>query len=352
MTLPAPVDPTALAAWARGVLPGEGPLDVTSLGDGHSNLTFHLRRAAGGPSWVLRRPPMGPLLPTAHDVLREYHVLDLLGRAATPVRVPAVVAMCADPAVLGAPFYVMEQTEGVVVRDQLPPWLAADQAGQHALGLDLVDALAEIHTADWQPFVDAGIGRPGGYLGRQLRRWTGQREGIQTAVAAAGGQARELPDYDVMRDWLGAHRPDEVEPALVHGDYKLDNAIVQQTEAAPRVAAVVDWEMATVGDPRADLGYLLSFWPEPGSEPLMGQLVALGDGFPGREELVARWAGRTGRDPGDTRWFMALAIWKLAVLLEASYHRWLAGMAGDPFFATLDSGVPGLLARARSVAGA
>jgi aminoglycoside phosphotransferase (APT) family kinase protein len=352
--LPDPVDPTALAAWAQGRLPGSGPLTVTALGEGHSNLTFLVRRATGDPGaeWVLRRPPVGPLLPTAHDVVREFRVLSLLAAAQPPVRVPAVLALCEDPAVLGAPFYLMERTAGTVIRDELPPWLAADPAAQHRLGIDLVDALAELHAVDWQPFVDAGIGRPSGYLARQLRRWTGQREGIQQAVAAAGGQARELPDYDVVRDWLAEHLPAETEPALVHGDYKLDNVVVQRTADGPRVAAVVDWEMATVGDPRADLGYLLSFWPEPGREPVMAQLAVLGNGFPDRDEIVARWSAQTGRDPGDTRWFVALAVWKLAILLEASYHRWLAGMAQDPFFATLDTGVPALLARAREVCGA
>ena len=349
--LPDPVDPTALAAWAQGRLPGTGPLTVAPLGDGHSNLTFLITRASGPDptEWVLRRPPVGPLLPTAHDVVREFRILTLLASSRPPVRVPAVVALCADPSVLGAPFYLMERTHGTVVRDELPDWLAGDPAAQHSLGLDLADTLAELHRVDWQPFVEAGLGRPSGYLARQLRRWTGQREGIQQAVAAAGGQPRELPDYDVVRDWLAAHLPTETEPALVHGDYKLDNVIVQRRAGAPRVAAVVDWEMATVGDPRADLGYLLSFWPEPGREPVMPQLAALGNGFPVRDEIVARWAQQTGRDPGDLRWFEALAVWKLAILLEASYHRWLAGMAQDPFFATLDTGVPTLLARARAV---
>jgi aminoglycoside phosphotransferase (APT) family kinase protein len=366
--LPLPVDPTALTRWAEGRLPGDGALEVTPLGEGHSNLTFLVRRAGrrddpgavtGGAEWVLRRPPVGPLLPTAHDVVREYRVLELLAAATTPVRVPTVVALCDDPAVLGAPFYLMERTPGLVIRDRLPDWL--DGAGhadrRYGLGIDLVDALAEVHSVDWEPFVAAGIGRPGGYLARQLRRWTGQREGIQQAVAATGGQARDLPDYDVVRRWLEANLPAESAPAVVHGDFKLDNVIVQQAaDGSARVASVVDWEMATIGDPRADLGYLLSFWPAPGSagssDPGMAQLALLGDGFPDQGDIVARWSERTGRDPGDTRWFVALAIWKLAILLEASYHRWLAGMSKDPFFATLDTGVPALLARARTVAGA
>jgi len=351
--LPPAVDLTTLTGWADGVLPGSGPLGIEPLGEGHSNLTFLLHRE-GPRSWVLRRPPLGPLLPTAHDVVREFRVLSLLGAATSPVRVPAVVALCEDQAVIGAPFYVMECTPGEVIRSPLPHWLAADEPSQRALGLDLADTLAEIHRVDPSPFVAVGLGRPAGYLERQLRRWIGQREGIQTAVAAAGGQARDLPDYDVVRDWLASHLPDEVAPAVVHGDFKLDNVIVtRQGEAgSPRVAAVVDWEMATVGDPRADLGYLLSFWPEPGEEFALGSLIARGPGFPRRGELVDRWAVATGRQPGDTRWFVTLATWKLAILLEASYHRWLAGLSADPFFASLDTGVPALLARAREVCGA
>jgi aminoglycoside phosphotransferase (APT) family kinase protein len=265
------------------------------------------------------------------------------------VRVPRPVAVCEDPAVLGAPFYLMEQVEGVVVRDTLPGWL--DEPARRALGLDLVTAFAELHRVDIEPFVAAGLGRPDGYLARQLRRWTGQREGIQAAVAAGGGRARDLPDYDAVRDWLVAHVPAEVEPAVVHGDAKLDNVVVGPGET-PAVAAVLDWEMATVGDPRADLGYLLSFWPEPdagdssATHPL-AQLVTAGAGFPTRDELVATWEQCTGRAAGDLTWFVALAIWKLAVLLEASYHRYLAGTTDDPFFASLEHGVPALLAHAR-----
>ena len=180
------VDVGRLTAW----LGTDDTVTVARVGEGHSNLTYAVR--AGRQQWVLRRPPAGPLLPTAHDVVREYRVLDLLVRAEQPVRVPRPVAVCEDPAVLGAPFYLMEQVEGVVVRDTLPGWL--DEPARRALGLDLVTAFAELHRVDIEPFVAAGLGRPDGYLARQLRRWTGQREGIQAAVAAAGGQARDLPD--------------------------------------------------------------------------------------------------------------------------------------------------------------
>lgn len=366
MTVPSLVDERRLAQWlhAWADLPGgvAGGVTVERLAEGHSNLTYVVTGAPSSgkqpaTSWILRRPPAGPLLPTAHDVVREFRVLDLLGRSEQPVRAPRVTVLCEDLEVIGAPFYLMQRVEGTVVRREIPSWL--DGAGRRALGLDLALALAEIHLVAPEPFVAAGIGRPDGYLARQLRRWVGQREGIQAAAAADGGRARDLPDYDAVRDWLGAHLPDEAPAAVVHGDFKLDNVIVspkgdvgigqQPPSHQPRVAAVVDWEMATVGDPRADLGYLLSFWLEPGeSYPLPG-LVSAREGFPRRAELVRVWEQATGRVAGELTWFVALALWKLAVLLEASYHRHLAGRTDDPFFASLDEGVPALLAHARGI---
>jgi len=349
------VDPAVLGRWLddRALLPGPGIPVVAALGEGHSNLTFLVER--GRDVLVLRRPPRGPLLPTAHDVVREARVLELLMASGESVRVPPVRGVCEDVGVLGAPFYVMDRSEGVVVRDTLPPFMSGPdgRAARRAVGVELPRVLGAIHRVDWRPFVDAGIGKPAGYLERQLRRWVGQREGIQAAVAAAGGTARELPDYDVVRDWLREHVPAESEPAIVHGDFKLDNVIVAPSpDGTARITAVVDWEMATVGDPRADLGYLLSFWPEPGETVPLAELVTSHDGFPRRDEVVALWEESTGRVAGDPRWFVALAVWKLAILLEASYHRWLAGLADDPFFARLDEGVPQLLARAREICGA
>jgi aminoglycoside phosphotransferase (APT) family kinase protein len=347
------VDVDRLSQWLAAELGATGEVTVAPLGEGHSNLTYAV--SVGAASWVLRRPPVGPLLPTAHDVVREHHVLELLARADVSVRAPAPVAVCTGDDVLGAPFYLMQRIDGDVVRATPPPWL--DDVGRHALGLDLVTAFAEVHRVDPAPFVAAGLGRTDGYLARQLRRWAGQREGIVAAVAAAGGTARELPDYDAVRDWLAAHLPGECAPAVVHGDAKLDNVVVTPPvgSSPPRVAAVLDWEMATVGDPRADLGYLLSFWPEDGdvapSHPL-AQLVTIGAGFPERAALVSTWESATGRTAGDLTWFVTLAVWKLAVLLEASYHRHLAGSTDDPFFATLEQGVPALLAHARDTCGA
>jgi aminoglycoside phosphotransferase (APT) family kinase protein len=334
------VDPEALTAYAGPRLPGDGPLTVERLAAGHSNLTFVVAR--GGHEWILRRPPQGPLLPTAHDVIREYRVMDLLGRSGCGVRVPTVTLACADPAVIGAPFYLMERVPGEVIRTSLPEW--ATEEARRAIGFELVDALAELHSAPVEPFVEAGIGKPAGYLERQLRRWRGQREGAKT---------RELPDYDVLSDWLERHLPKQAGTSLVHGDYKLDNVAVSPD--GPRLTAILDWEMATVGDPLADLGYLMSFWIEPGERDEFSEVagnVTVEPGFPTRAELVARYAERSGRDVADLTAYVVLAIWKLAILLEASYSRHLAGTTDDPFFALLDRGVPALLARAREVAGA
>jgi aminoglycoside phosphotransferase (APT) family kinase protein len=342
------VDPGRLADWVADRLGLSGPVSVSRLGEGHSNLTYAVE--VGDQRLVLRRPPAGPLLPTAHDVVREHAVLDLLVASDRPVRVPRPLAVCEDASVLGVPFYLMEHVDGVVVRDTAPAWL--DEPARHGLGLDLARAFAEVHLVPVEPFVAAGLGRPSGYLARQLRRWTGQREGIQQAVAATGGAARELPDYDAVRDWLAAHLPEETEPSVVHGDAKLDNVVVDRQGETARVAAVLDWEMATVGDPRADLGYLLSFWPEPGAHHPLTDLVTSVPGFPTRAELVGEWESVTGRHAGELSWFETLAIWKLAVLLEASYHRHLAGSTDDPFFATLEQGVPALLAHARATGGA
>jgi aminoglycoside phosphotransferase (APT) family kinase protein len=337
-----------LDSWAGEFLPGAGSLQVRRLAAGHSNLTFLLRRSGSDFEWVLRRPPFGPLLPSAHDVLREYRVVRAL--EGSGVRLPVVVAACEDPAVLGAPFYVMERSPGEVVRTALPDWLTADKRA--VLGRDLVVALAELHAAPVAPLVSAGLGREGGYVGRQLRRWQGQREGVRAYTAEAGLTARELPDYDWVRDWLIANQPSAEQPsAVVHGDYKLDNALVDPASAT--VTALLDWEMATVGDPLADLGYLLYMSPRPGDPAVFPELtgdVTAASGFPTREEIVGIYASAASRDLGALGFYEVLAGWKIAVLLEASYWRWRAGTSDDPLFPTLDWGVPALLARARALA--
>jgi aminoglycoside phosphotransferase (APT) family kinase protein len=340
------VNVDALQAYLAAALPGaeqDGELRVERIRGGHSNETFYITRGAGPleERYVLRRPPLGPLLPTAHDVGREYRMLSAL--TGTPVPVPRPILFCDDVSVLGAPFYLMERVPGVVIRTSLPPAFEADVPARAGLGETLVDALAALHAVDWQAVGLGDFGKPQGYLERQLRRWTGQLDASRT---------RPLPDLDAVTAWLQAHLPESGPATIVHGDYRLDN-LMFAPEPPARVLAIVDWEMATIGDPLADLGYLLSFWREAGDPDL-----ALGDaawritalpGFPARAALVARYAARTGRQMTHVSFYVALAIWKLAILLEGSYKRHLAGTTDDPFFATLDVGIPYLAARARAV---
>jgi aminoglycoside phosphotransferase (APT) family kinase protein len=335
------VDEVALGRYLAERLPSpqaQTQLVVERIRGGHSNETFYVSRAAD--QWVLRRPPRGPLLPTAHDVLREFRVLVAL--IDTNVPVPRPLLACEDLSIIGAPFYLMERVPGIVVRRTLPTSFA-EPATREALGFALVDRLADLHAVDWQAVGLADFGKPTGYLERQLRRWSGQLDASRT---------RPLPDLDAVGAWLRANLPESGPGTIVHGDYRLDNVIIAP-EPPARIHAIVDWEMATLGDPLADLGYLLSFWRELG-DPHMG----LGEeewriselpGFPTRSQLVARYAERTGRKMTHVAFYVALAIWKLAILLEGSYARHLAGTTDDPFFAQLGEGVPSLARRALAV---
>lgn len=334
------LDPEALEGYLARVLPGDGDLDVRRHQAGHSNETFFVSR---GPSrWVLRRPPNGAFLPSAHDVKREHTVL--AGLARTDVRVPKPVVLCEDESVIGAPFYLMDRIDGVVIRDELPDWLGERQRG--SVGSELVDALVELHSVDPASCGLEGFGKPTGYLERQLRRWKGQMELTLPFT-------RPLPDLEAIGEWLAGNRPPESATTLVHGDYKLDN-VVFADGPPPRLIAILDWEMSTLGDPLADLGWMVSFWREAGEDEgdvfsRTSRVTAL-PGFQSRADLVERYAQKTGRDVSRLTWYQVLAVWKLAILLEGSYARHLAGMTDDPFFAEMEHGVPALAAKALEVA--
>jgi aminoglycoside phosphotransferase (APT) family kinase protein len=312
---------------------------VWRLGDGQSNLVFALDLGEGR-AVVLRRPPPGPLPPTAHDVLREYRVIAALYGTAVPV--PRPVLACADPSVIGAPFYLMERMAGDAIRRELPPALAeAPPAERRAIAEQAVDTLAALHGLD-APAVGLGdLGRPSGYMGRQLRRWRGQLDLART---------RPLPDLDWVSDWLDAHLPAEEGPtAIVHGDYKLDNLLFAP-EPPARLLAVVDWEMATLGDPLADLGWFLSYWREPGDPPpesARTSRVSELPGFPTRSELAGRYAARAGRDLPDFTFHLTFSRWKMAIIREGHYSRHVRGTAGDFDFAELEHTIPALAAAIR-----
>jgi aminoglycoside phosphotransferase (APT) family kinase protein len=306
---------------------GSGPLAAEPVGEGHSNVTYLIRRAGG--AWVLRRPPRPPLPPSAHDVLREAFLLRAVED--TAVRVPRVLATCDDDAVIGAPFYVMERVEGDVITTAAP----ADADGAR-IGAELIDALVEVHAADWRACGLEGYGKPTGYLERQLRRFGGLWEHNRT---------RELPVLDRVTAWLAERRPESGAATIVHGDYRLGNVMF----AGDRLAAIFDWELATIGDPLADVGYLVATWAQPGdpeSVTLSLSAVTRRPGFPTRAELVARYEERSGRSMSDLRWYATLALWKSAIFLEGSYKRRLAGTTDDPFFDKLEHGVPEIAQRA------
>jgi aminoglycoside phosphotransferase (APT) family kinase protein len=321
---------------ARGL--GSGPVEAEPVGEGHSNVTYLIRRGDG--AWVLRRPPRPPLPPSAHDVLREARLLTAVQDA--DVRTPDVLATCDDETVIGAPFYVMERVEGDVMTADVPPALD-DETERARIGEELIDALVEVHAVDWRACGLEGYGKPTGYLDRQLRRFGGLWEHNRT---------RELPVLDKVTAWLAEHKPESGEATIVHGDYRLGNTMFAPGAPA-RLVAIFDWELATIGDPLADLGYLVATWSQydDPDDPLRGLSAATRrPGFPTRDELVARYEERSGRSMSDVRWYMTLALWKSAVFLEGSYKRRLAGTTEDAFFDRLETGVPAMAERAWAIA--
>jgi aminoglycoside phosphotransferase (APT) family kinase protein len=317
---------------------GSGPIIAEPVGEGHSNVTYLVRR--GDTELVLRRPPRPPLPPSAHDVLREARLLTAVQDV--DVRTPRVLLTCEDESVIGAPFYVMERVEGDVIVGEVPARFDTEEE-RRRIGEELVDALVEIHAVDWQACGLEGYGKPTGYLERQLRRFGGLWEHNKT---------REVPVLDDLTAWLGAHRPDSGPATIVHGDYRLGNVMFGPGTPA-RLCSIFDWELATIGDPLADVGYLIATWGEEGDPE--NPVSALGGltrapGFPTREGLVARYEAGSGRSMSDVRWYMTLALWKSAVFLEGSYQRRLAGTTDDPWFDLLEQGVPDVAERAWRIA--
>ncbi len=318
---------------------GLGEIRVERASAGHSNVTFFLD--AGGRRLVLRRPPRGPFPPSAHDVLREYRILHALEEF--EVRVPQVVLACDDPEVIGAPFYVMERIDGLVA-DAATPAPLDNPADRARIGDELIDTLIELHRVDWRRSAALSrIGRADGYLKRQLGLWSRQWERQKT---------REVGLIERTGAELRRSLPDSPPATVVHGDYKLDN-VAFAPDSPARLLAVLDWEMATIGDPLADLGFLTATWLQ-GDDPerLLGLSRAPTEpGYPTRTELVERYATASGLDVDRLAWYQALALWKLAILLEGSYRRFKSGTTDDPFFARLEAGVPSLAEQAWAALG-
>jgi aminoglycoside phosphotransferase (APT) family kinase protein len=294
-------------------------LDAALIAGGKSNLTFELTSAAG--ALILRRPPSGELLPSAHDMGREARIQRAL--EATSVPVPKIVLTEPDADLLGVPFYVMEKVPGHIIRDELPDGYAQTPAEKLALTDALVDVLADLHAVDPEAIGLGDYGRPHGYLERQLRRWNGQWEKSKTHEVAA---------VDELGAQLATLRPESQRASIVHGDYRLDNCLMALADPA-RVAAVLDWELSTLGDPLTDLGLLLFYWREPGEDkPALTPAVTRNPGFPGRGHLVERYARRTGAQLDDMAFYEAFAYFKFAVIAQGIAARVAAGsMAGQDF---------------------
>ncbi len=308
---------------------GSGRIEVRRIGQGHSNVTYELQR--GDERIVLRRPPRQPYARSAHDMVREARFIAAISDCA---RVPKVIAVCEDEAVIGAPFYLMEYVDGEVIGPSFPKQVWAEN-DRSRLGAELVDTLVEIHAI---PDPDSLLGRgrkSTDYLQRQIsnfgKLW---EEGKTREIKAVGRAAR----------WLRENLPRSPANTIVHGDFRLGNAMFARS-SVPRLKVMLDWEMATIGDPLADVGYMLAMWAEPGDpDTPMKRLseATLKPGFPGRLELRQRYSARTELDLDAIYWYEVLALWKAAIFLEGSYRRYLAGSTDDPFFAELDEGVPAL----------
>ena len=313
--VPDGIDRAGVEGWFEANVGGvELPLSFRKISGGHSNLTYEVGDA-GGRRWALRRPPLGKRLGSAHDMGREQKVVSAL--AETDVPVAPIAGFCEDESVNGAPFYVMEFVEGPILRSQVEVEEFFDEPERHAIGERVVDTLVDIHAVDVDAAGLSDLGKKEDYVARQLHRWQGQWE---------KSKSRDLPVVDEVHDRLMARIPEQGLATIVHGDYRLDNMILADSG---EVAAVVDWELCTLGDPLADVGMLFVYWAQPGDQlTALMQPPTLAPGFPSRDELMGRYAERSGRDLGQLDFYVALARWKLAIILEGVYSRYAAGQYG------------------------
>jgi aminoglycoside phosphotransferase (APT) family kinase protein len=318
-------------------------VQVAPISGGQSNLTFIVdvgERKVVLRKVVLRRPPEGPLPPSAHDVLREFKVLS--GLHLSPVPVPRPLLACDDISIIGAPFYLMEYVSGRTIRHDVPEEYA--EPDRRGISDEFVDALTVLHRCHPEPLGLANLGRPVGYLARQLGRWRGQLEYART---------RPTHDIDWLTEWLERHLPPEEGPgAIVHGDYRLENVIFSSTAPA-KLLAIVDWELSTLGDPLTDVGYMLANWREPGDAPL--EIHTFGrapeqSGFLSRAELIERYVEGIGRPATNLNYYVVFSLWKMAIFFEGHWARQARGTAGEFDFAHLEMGVPAFAARARLTA--
>ena len=320
LSVPDGIDAAGVTAWfAEHVPEASGPLRFELIAGGHSNLTYSVTDAAGS-RWVLRRPPLGQVLATAHDMGREHKIISALGPTEVPV--PPTFGLCTDTEVNGAPFYVMDFVDGHVVRSHADAE-ALDVAARGRAGESIVEVLAAIHSVDVDAVGLGDLGRKEDYVARQLKRWYTQFQGSEDQVA--GGLA--LPVVHRVHEQLSASIPPQGPAAIVHVDYRLDNCMLDPDGT---IAAVLDWEICTLGDPMADVGLLWVYWSDPDEDAVMPQAspTAL-DGFPRKRDLVERYAVASGRDLTDLPFFVAFGYWKLTCIIAGVYARYAGGAMGD-----------------------
>lgn len=334
-------DEARLATWLRGRLPGtDQPLTIRQFGGGAANLTYLLNY--GDHSYVLRRPPLGRVAASAHDMGREYRVLSVLHRAFPPA--PEAYLYCDDPDIIGAPFFIMERREGVVVRRSLPQPFRDLPDAPRRLSESLVDTLATFHAVDYEALGLDNLGRPAGFIQRQIEGWYQRWLNAKTHV---------LAEMDEVHQWLLAHQPESTGYTLVHNDYKLDN-VMFAADNADEVVAVFDWDMCTLGDPLSDLGALLTYWSEPSDPPYLQATATMpvGElGFMSRAELIAAYAERSGRSVGNIDFYHTLGLFRLTVIVAQIFIRYKRGQTQDSRFAALETMIPLLAKRAAEIAG-
>jgi aminoglycoside phosphotransferase (APT) family kinase protein len=341
------LDVQRLGGWLRQRLPSSGIAGLDASRDpevrqfpgGHSNLTYLL--TFGEAAVVLRRPPSGPVPPTAHDMAREYRWLSAMNRV-FPLA-PRPYLLCEDPGVIGVVFYVMERRRGVVVRTEEPPALADNPRARRNLSEAIVDTLADLHAVDVMREGLNTLGKPAGFVERQVRGWSERWERSRTT---------ERAEMDSLSKWLRERLPADPDvPSVVHGDFKLDNVMLDAHDIC-RPVAVLDWEMSALGNPLVDLGILLAYWSPTSPPEQRDALTTVTDrpGYLRPQEIIERYAERSGRDVSNVRYFEVFALFKIAVVIQQIYYRWVKGQTRDPRFATFDARVAYLARHAAELA--